>query len=209
MIARCVRAMLTITMRTALLSLQAAISRLYGRFVSPDGSGVDYDAMKASADFDEYLHSAAQLQAFDLHSLSSAQRKAFLLNLYNALCIHGMIALGPPDAAVKGSLGAFFGGACYLVGEFVFSLDDIEHGILRGNRIHPTTGLRYFEEGDRRAQLVCAPLVQVVRFAVLTFHKPHLHRRLNAIPASTVHWCAAPTAVRRCGTSQRVTSTRS
>lgn len=150
--------MLTATLPVELSSPQVAITELYGTFVSPDGSAVDYEAMKASADFEEYLRSAAQLQALDLRSLSPAQRKAFLLNLYNALCIHGLIALGPPDATVKGSLGAFFGGTCYLLGGFLLSLDDIEHGILRGNRIHPTTGLRYFEEGDKRAQLVCACL---------------------------------------------------
>jgi hypothetical protein len=131
---------------------------LYAAFVSADGSTVDYEAMKASADFEEYLRSAAQLQALDLLTLPPAQRKAFLLNLYNVLCIHGMIARGPPDPTVKGSLGAFFGRTCYLVGEFVLSLDDIEHGILRSNRIHPTTGLRYFEEGDKRAQLVTGPV---------------------------------------------------
>jgi Protein of unknown function, DUF547 len=38
----------------------------------------------------------------------------------------------------------------YAVGGHVFSLDDIEHGILRCNRKHPTSGFVAFGPGDLR-----------------------------------------------------------
>lgn len=73
---------------------QAAILKVYAKFISPDGSDVDYHAAKTSAEFFDYIQIPVQLQVFELAALVGNQRKAFLLNVYNALCIHAMIVLG-------------------------------------------------------------------------------------------------------------------
>lgn len=48
--------------------------------------------------------------------------------------------IGPPDASVKGELGKFFKTVAYNIGGLVYSADDIEHGILRGNQVRVCFG---------------------------------------------------------------------
>ena len=40
----------------------------------------------------------------------------------------------------------------YRIGDQIFSLDDIEHGILRGNELHPASKQKLFPQGDDRLQ---------------------------------------------------------
>jgi hypothetical protein len=55
----------------------------------------------------------------------------------------------------------------YSVGGRVFSLDDIEHGILRCNKIHPTSGLVAFRSDDARLPFALpAPLDPRIHFAL-------------------------------------------
>ena len=49
--------------------------------------------------------------------------------------MHAIIVRGAPDVAVPGSLGAFFRNNAYIIGGHRLSLDEIEHGILRGNKV--------------------------------------------------------------------------
>mmetsp|Transcript_15408 Transcript_15408/g.30300 ORF Transcript_15408/g.30300 Transcript_15408/m.30300 type:complete len:283 (+) Transcript_15408:85-933(+) len=135
-------------------NLQKQILSIYGDFLSEDGNGVDYEGMAKSDAFAAYVASTAELQHVELGDLDENERKAFCLNLYNALCVHGNIVVGPPDASVKGSLGKFFGEVSYSIGGQNYSLDDIEHGILRNNAIHPSSGKQFFGEGDVRAKYV-------------------------------------------------------
>ncbi len=41
------------------------------------------------------------VQLVDLFTLNPQQRKAFFINLYNALVIHGLVVMGFPDSAMK------------------------------------------------------------------------------------------------------------
>lgn len=63
-------------------------------------------------------------------------RRCFFLNLYNALTVHAVVAAteergGAPLASVA-EVGGFWRRFAYNVGGEVFTLDDIEHGVLRG-----------------------------------------------------------------------------
>ena len=49
--------------------------------------------------------------------------------------------------------GQFWSRMAYRIGKFVFSLDDIEHGILRSNRVHPTSKVVFFDADDERLKL--------------------------------------------------------
>jgi hypothetical protein len=126
-------------------ALNKAVLRLYGEFVSE--AGVDYRGMEGSAAFAEYVRATQGLCGCDLALLSGEEKKVFLLNLYNALVIHGTVALGVPRTPLE--TPGFFTDVQYQVGRHLLSLDDIEHGILRGNRPHPS-GRVYFAEGDER-----------------------------------------------------------
>lgn len=104
---------------------------------------VRYEAMPGSAAFAAYCGMAAALRGFPLASLrSDPDRLAFWINIYNALVIHGIVALGLRQSVWEA--GPFFRRVRYVVGGHVFSLDDIEHGLLRGNRRGPYRLRRQF-----------------------------------------------------------------
>ncbi len=78
---------------------------------------------------------ACASQGVDPTGLSDNEKKAFFINLYNALVIHATVVLGVPRTSA--GRGAFFSTSSYAVGGATYSLDDIEHGVLRGNRRGP------------------------------------------------------------------------
>lgn len=124
---------------------------------------VDYTGIKDSDAFRSYLSLTQQLRTVDLGALSAAGKKSCLLNLYNCLLIHAVIN-GLLD--VKGGTLArvkLYASAAYSIGGTAFSLNDIENGLLRGNRKSavPLTGLPFPDESDprRRLQLECDPRI--------------------------------------------------
>jgi hypothetical protein len=69
-------------------------------------------------------------------ALSAEEQKAFWINIYNSLVVHAIVEeLLPPQKATK-TLDRLqlYATASYRVNHFVFSLNDIENGILRGNK---------------------------------------------------------------------------
>lgn len=56
---------------------------------------------------------------------------------------------------------------CYNIGGRVYSLDDLEHGLLRGNKPHPSTGKTAFHQGDPRLQFVISELDPRIHFALV------------------------------------------
>jgi len=77
----------------------------------------------------------ALLQIFNLSTLSSQEKIPFFLNLYNALVIHGYIEYGLPRKII--SRLQFYQTVSYKIGSDIFSLEDMEHGVLRCNRKSP------------------------------------------------------------------------
>ena len=126
--------------------LEQLMKRLLSHFISDDGKFVDYEGMRASKTFAEYLEFAAQLLDIDLEILLSGKnvsfRKAFFINLYNAMTMHAIVVsmTGEKHHGMNRSVlkqENFWQRYAYRIGNMVFSLDDIEHGILRGNKAHP------------------------------------------------------------------------
>lgn len=81
----------------------------------------------------DYRDCARELQRADLQPLSAPARRCLFLNLYNALTVHAVAAAAAerPLASVA-EVPGFWRRFAYDVGGEVFSLDDIEHGVLRG-----------------------------------------------------------------------------
>eukprot|EP00656_Telonema_subtile_P041830 TRINITY_DN4713_c0_g1_i4.p1 TRINITY_DN4713_c0_g1~~TRINITY_DN4713_c0_g1_i4.p1 ORF type:complete len:727 (+),score=154.78 TRINITY_DN4713_c0_g1_i4:251-2431(+) len=82
-------------------SLQDQLKKVYGVCVSPDGTSVDYDAMKKCVEFRELELTLAELQVVELSTLSFREKLAFWINLYNIMCIHMILFKGPPDSKFK------------------------------------------------------------------------------------------------------------
>lgn len=99
------------------------------------GDDVDYSTLAKSEDFRQYTLAAAELQRVQLTALNHDERIAFFVNCYNALCLHGYVSHGPPTSVIRRWI--FFRGLSYRIAGLDMTLDDIEHGILRGNKRAP------------------------------------------------------------------------
>jgi hypothetical protein len=95
----------------------------------------------------------AELQRVNLGELTFNIKIAFFVNLYNALVIHGFVVVGPPTNLYQRLF--FYNHTCYSVGGLVYSLNDIEHGILRGNQKPFASFRRAFTNGDHRWGGLC------------------------------------------------------
>lgn len=156
--------------------LKRALDRIKSTAVDDSGVHVDYAALRASAAYQEFRTMCSpRLRTFDPARLASREeRLAFWINLYNVLVTDAVIALGIQRSVREGRLGLlnFFRRAAYNVGGHRISLDEIEHGILRGNRGNPMIPGRQFAAQDPR-------LGWVIRLS-----EPRIHFALNCASKS-------------------------
>lgn len=146
--------------------LKTAMNRWKANGLSEESGKVDYQRLAGSKEIEAYLPLAAALRGFDPTALESeAERKAFWINIYNALLIHGIIAYGARTSLwnIRGA----FERIAYNVGGYRYSLDDIEHGILRGNKAHFLIGGARFSQADPRRRHVLGSIDPRLHFALV------------------------------------------
>jgi hypothetical protein len=128
---------------------------------------VDYEGMKENPVYRRYRRVVARLRQFDPSSLGSREEKlAFWINLYNCLVVDAVITLGIRATIWEGGKG-FFRKIAYVVGGCRYSADDIEHGILRGNRRHPAIPWPQFGPGDPRLRQTIVPIEVRLHFTLV------------------------------------------
>lgn len=147
-------------------SLRRHILAIYSKFLSADGTAVDYASIAKSPEFQEYSRQTVELQGVDLTGLSRDETLALFINVYNALVIHGHVELGKPQgtwARLK-----FFSNVAYNIGGLTFSLNDIEQGVLRGNKVGPgELRKRFRSTSDPRLRFVMSPMDPRIHFALV------------------------------------------
>lgn len=103
---------------------------------------VYYDRLLSDPEMSDTLaHAVAQLADVDPAKLeSAAERLAFWLNAYNLLVLHAASRSWREDPAFRVDQNdfAFFQQQIHLVARHTLSLNQIENGILRGDRVHPS-----------------------------------------------------------------------
>lgn len=122
-----------------------------------------HTARTAPAELPALARRLGGLDANALPLLSDA-RAAFWVNVYNALMLHAVRAFDL-RAGSRVPLGVF-GRARYRVGDAVFSLHVIEHGLLRRNRPAPFTFWSPLRGGDPRLAAMPARFDPRVHFAL-------------------------------------------
>lgn len=148
------------------VELKKSLSRLQGAFFNTRLGRVDYGAMKRSESFRKYRNLASGLKGFDPATLvTDSQKKAFWINIYNILIIHGVIALDIRHTVLE--IVNFFGRIGYEIGGKFFSADDIEHGILRKNRPHPAYLVKPFGSEDPRLHFRIQEFDPRIHFALV------------------------------------------
>ncbi|XP_076018144.1 uncharacterized protein LOC143009926 [Genypterus blacodes] len=146
------------------LLLRDMILKLFSQHLSTDGKSVDYEGMSADPVFQGYCDLAIQLQRVELLSLSREEKLAFFINIYNALVIHGYLRMGAPTNMWQRY--RFFNYVSYLIGGEVFTLQDIENGVLRGNRKGVAQLRRPFSKSDPRLQMALPDAEPLIHFAL-------------------------------------------
>jgi hypothetical protein len=148
------------------IALTLAMADLKAKFIDAERGAVRYKSIRGSEEFERYKDLTRGLGSFDLRSLKDRGSKlAFWINIYNTAVIHGVIELGL-ERSVKECPG-FFDRITYEIGGSRFSLNEMEHGLLRGNQRHPYRVLRPFRERDPRLEFTIAPVDPRIHFALV------------------------------------------
>jgi hypothetical protein len=134
------------------------------------GKFVNYDLLEDSQAYLEYQRQCTpRLRFFDPYLLSTPEEQlAFWINLYNALIMDGVITKEITQSVGSNPLRllTFFRQTAYHVGGQRMSCDDIEHGILRGNRGHPMLPGPQFASTDARIFWIVDPFDIRIHFAL-------------------------------------------
>lgn len=115
--------------------LRTMMLQLIDKFVDVSTGAVDYAHMKAAHDWGAFRALACELShprlQQELLDLTECDRKALLINLYNAMTFHGIVAYGRRPGWWY--LYCFFITpiVSYSLAGVAISLDDIENGMLR------------------------------------------------------------------------------
>ena len=158
---------------------------------------VNYRGLKDSPTYVRYKKCVGRMKHFDLSALDSQGEKlAFWINLYNSLIIDAVIYFGVEKTIWEAGWG-FFRKAVYDIGGLRYSADDIEHGILRGNRPHPLLRLRQFAADDSRLKHALVPMDSRIHFALVcasqscplitVYHASDIEEELEAAVATFVN----------------------
>ncbi len=138
--------------------LKHAVNAFKAEAMDATGRHVDYSLLCDSGAYAQYRAACTpQLCTLDLNTLTTRESQlAFWINLYNALVIDAVIAFDVQQSVTEERFGLFrfFRRAAYEVGGHRFSCEDIEQGILRGNRGNPYVPGPHFALSDPRAAWV-------------------------------------------------------
>jgi len=146
--------------------LVLALADLKVKFFDMEKGNVSYHKIRGSEEFERYKGLTGRLRSFDLTTLKSReQRLAFWINLYNTAVIHGIIELGLRQSVKE--IHGFFDRIAYDIGGYRFSLNDMEHGVLRGNRRHPYRLFKPFKRRDPRLEFTVVPMDPRIHFALV------------------------------------------
>jgi hypothetical protein len=146
--------------------LMRNIRKLRNKFYETKRGRVDYQALKESDEYRHYRLLTNGLKKFDPSRLSGRREKiAFWVNLYNTIVVDGIARMGI-EQSVK-EVAFFFSYVKYEIGGQLYSPDDIEHGILRGNARPWFRPFKQFGTWDKRRELVVTPLDPRIHFALV------------------------------------------
>lgn len=141
--------------------LRMSMLQLKGKFMDDKGERVNYASMRDSLEFRRYQELARKLPSIQLDDLSLSARKALFINTYNCLILHGLVANQLTSYDTISRL-TFYATTSYSIGGHILSLNDIENGLLRGNRRSPVPlSSLPFKSNDPRLKyaLPCDPRI--------------------------------------------------
>jgi hypothetical protein len=147
-------------------ALQETANAMRSEAIDSNTGQVDYERLAQSEAYSQFRQLTLSLPHCSKEDLGEGKHQlAFWINVYNALILDAVL-----HYSVTGSLLSdlgFFRRAAYNIGGYRLSADDIEHGILRGNRRHPYLPFAPFSEGDPRKGMLIRRFDPRVHFALV------------------------------------------
>lgn len=134
-------------------------------FCDETGRHVLYGPLRRQRGLERWMHAVNLLPLLDMAQLAPAEKTALLLNLYNGLTIHAIVQHRRKVSSVL-EIVSFWRVWAYDVGGLTYTLDELEHGLMRGNRGHPMDGAASFAPEDKRGMHVL-PLDSRIHFALV------------------------------------------
>jgi len=95
---------------------------------------IAYTDISTDSLFTEFEYYVCEFQQVSLLGMDTNTRKAFCINLYNMMIYHAFVKVGVPNTMYQRL--SFYSSVSYNLGGSIFSFDDLEHGVLRGNKRH-------------------------------------------------------------------------
>ena len=146
--------------------LMRASKALLAEGIDPSTNLVDYGSLKNSSTFNEFGHLSRALGNYGIESIGEESAYlSFWINIYNALVIDAIIQYELKTSMMNRP--GIFRQASYSINGMRFSLDDIEHGILRQNRPNPVFPLQPFSPGDPRLPCMVKKFDARIHFALV------------------------------------------
>lgn len=125
---------------------------------------VDYEAMSKDADWPAFKEATCELQKIDLLTMEQNLKIAFVINVYNMTVLFAFAELGIPST--NWTRLSFFDNVKIDIGGHLWSLNELESGVLRGNRHAPYHISKPIAAGDPRLAAVLPEPERRVHFAL-------------------------------------------
>lgn len=136
------------------MSLLKRLKKLLGKVESAatDNQGLlNYKNAHKNENWSLFEEAVCELQGVNMGLMKRDMRLAFGINLYNLMIKYAFMKVGIGSS--NAARGAFFSGVKIDIGGDILSFNDLEHGILRGNK-KPAFGLKnQLSNSDPRARL--------------------------------------------------------
>ncbi|KAJ3445297.1 electron carrier/ protein disulfide oxidoreductase [Anaeramoeba flamelloides] len=142
---------------------------LLNTFYSMSKTKINLKNISQSISFRKFVKKTGELTHIKIKNLPFKERMCFFLNLYNTLTLHSFIINGIPTD--KNNVKTFLKNSIYKINNHYFSLNDIYHGILRGN-CHPTNSHSNYwpSEEIEKIDLRVRPTDPRIHFALIQFN---------------------------------------
>lgn len=144
-----------------LRSLSNMMKTIIEKSIFKNSKKIDRKAAKKSNLYSNFEKEVCKLQLIDVENLDLRAKVAFFINLYNLMVIHVILRLDTGTLTPK-----HLTSVKYNVGGYLLSLDDIEHGILRGNNPKPGKKSKQFFQSDARKKLSLPGKDRRIHFAL-------------------------------------------
>jgi hypothetical protein len=144
--------------------LAAALEAVRTAHFDAGGTACDYAALAASPERAQLAECLAGLTDYGLRGERVPAQMAFWINVFNAGALRDAAELQGAKHARE--VQAFFERPRLRLGPHDYSLDDIEHGLLRGNVAKPGRSRPPMERGDPRLEYMPIVFEERMHFAL-------------------------------------------